>query len=552
MSRVEQSRLEYETPLAGREAPTKAVQIPEAGQPQPSADPSLRILLIESDAHAAETTAALLEEIFGHRCHCEDVSDPARAAEIMRQDEHDVYLLAVNQGENDAVEFVRSIIDLGSRRPTIVLAQNCNAHFDLRAVEAGAADCIPMEEITAGILERSIRHALVHNNGLAKARHKIEALSAELARLNSLRDANHRFVDNACHDFRSPLTVIKEFSSIIAEGLAGEVAEEQAEFLQIILTRVDQLSQMVDAILDASRLESDLIGVKRQEHAPAALIEQAWPTLEQQAGSRGAEIELRIEGELPNVFADAESVGRILVNLVTNASKFTGEGGKIGVRARHDSDAGAVAIGVTDNGPGIAPENVKIIFDRFQQIESSQVEGMHGFGLGLHIVRELVRVNFGTLSVESEPQKGSTFAFTLPIFDANRLIPLHFDFLKTSRHGFQNVSIAAVTIAGPAEPAALAEVERFLNRQLRSYDLLLRLAERSWLACFACDEREREKIIERIKVAYAEHNRNRPDGTLPTIGFRPTGTWMLSQCPDGPSAAIRGAYALDRQAAGLH
>ena len=90
-----------------------------------------------------------------------------------------------------------------------------------------------------------------------------------------MREANHRFVENACHDFRSPLTVIKEFASIIAEGMSGEINEEQAEFLQIILTRVDHLSSMVDGILDASRLESDVIGVRREEHAVAKLIEQA-------------------------------------------------------------------------------------------------------------------------------------------------------------------------------------------------------------------------------------------------------------------------------------
>jgi hypothetical protein len=522
----------------------------------PQREQIMNIAIVENETAASEATPALIEQIFGDRCRWDRIADVAQAVDLMRQDEHDIYLVCESPQEGwtlpgNAAEFVRSSISSGCHRPIIVLAQNANADLDLNVVDAGAADCIPMGELTPGTLERSIRHALLREHGITRTGREIARLSAEIARLNSLRDANHRFVDNACHDFRSPLTVIKEFSAIIAEGLAGEVNEEQAEFLEIILTRVDQLSQMVDAILDASRLESDLIGVKREEHAPAELIEQAWPTLEQQAGSHGAEIKLSIDGALPNVFADAESVGRILVNLVTNASKFTGEGGKIAVWARRDPNANSVTVGVTDNGPGIAPEHVKIIFDRFQQIENDQVAGKDGFGLGLHIASELARVNFGTLSVESEPQKGSTFAFTLPVFNVSQLIPLHFGFLKTSRHGFQNVSIAAVTAVGEADAATFAGVERFLNRQLRCYDLLLRLSDKAWLACFACDERDMATITDRIRLAYAEHNRNRPDGALPNIAFRPIGSWLLS-APEGLSAAIRSAYALDGEAARTH
>jgi len=419
-------------------------------------------------------------------------------------------------------------------------------------VDAGAADCIPRDELTPAGLERSIRHALLREHGIARARREIRHLTTEIGRLNTLRDANHRFVDNACHDFRSPLTVIKEFSSIIAEGLAGDVNEEQAEFLEIILTRIDQLSSMVDAILDASRLESDLIGVKREQQKPARLIDQVRPTLEQEAASHEAEIGFSIDEALPDVFADAESVGRIIVNLATNACKFVGKGGKVDVWARRDSNAGTVTIGVTDNGPGIAQEHVKRIFDRFQQIESDKEGAAGGFGLGLHIASELVRVNYGTLSVESEPNKGSTFAFTLPVFDVNALIPLHFKFLRTSRHGFQNVSIAMAATGEEAEPETLAAMEQFLNRQLRSYDLLLRMSAASWLVCIACDEGELTKITDRVKLSYSSHNSNRPRGALPNLNFRTVGTWALSNRPEGLTDAIRSAYALGPKASRVH
>ncbi len=212
------------------------------------------------------------------------MSDRNQAAELLAEERHDVCLCSEGPSV-DAVAVIGAAIGAGCTAPIIVLAQGQNTDSDLKAIDAGAADYIPKAELTPAALERSIRHALVRQQRIVKAHREIEGLTTEKTRLNLLRDANHRFVENACHDFRSPLTVIKEFASIISEGLAGDVNEEQSEFLEIILTRVDQLSQMVDGILDASRLESDLIGVKREEHSVASLIEKVRPTLEQRAAA---------------------------------------------------------------------------------------------------------------------------------------------------------------------------------------------------------------------------------------------------------------------------
>jgi signal transduction histidine kinase len=515
------------------------------------ANPGLNVLLIQPDPEAAETVNALLGEAFGARCRCVTVSDPAEIADFSRPSEHDLLLIGASASGN-AADLVKSCIDLGFPRPIIVLAGADSDDLDFQAIDAGAVDCIPSRDLNAGSLERAIRHALVRENRVARADREIASLSEEIVRINMLRDANHRFVDNACHDFRSPLTVIKEFSSIIAEGLAGDVNEEQAEFLQIILTRVDQLSHMIDSILDASRLESDLISVQREEHAPAALIDQVRPTLEQQAASHRSAIRFAIPDNLPSVFADAESIGRVIVNLGTNACKFAGEGGEVEVWARWTPAENAVTIGITDNGPGIAPEHVKLIFDRFRQVGDNDDAARQGFGLGLHIASELMRLNFGTLSVDSEPKKGSTFAFTVPVFDLDALIPLHFGFLKTSRHAFSSVSIAMITLAKGGEDIGLAQAERFLTRQMRSYDLLVRLGDNSWLACFACGEADMPNVAGRIQRAYAEHNRNRPDGPLPEIAIRPIGSWTLSRPPQELTNAIRSAYDLNSQAAGLN
>ncbi len=531
-----------------RERPNRLI---DGGGVRSCTDPGLSVLLIAASENIADNTARLIERAFGSRCAWQHIRTADEGIALMQRNEHDIHLITDDISGDGVAAFVRTSINAGCRQPIIVLASQADPGLDLEALEAGATDCIPQNELTPDLLERSIRHALVREHTLKRARSEIDHLSAEIAQLNSLRDVNHRFVDDACHDFRSPLTVIKEFAAIIADGLAGEVNEEQLEFLEIILTRVDQLSQMVDSILDASRLESDLISVKREEHAAAALIDRSRPTLEQLAHRSGAKIHFSLADTLPNVFADADSVGRIIVNLVTNACKFIGEDGEIKVWAKAEDDL-SVKIGITDNGPGIAADHVKIIFDRFQQLGEDTPATKSGLGLGLHIASELARVNFGTLSVDSEPNKGSTFALTLPVFDVDHLIPLHFRFLKTSRHDFQSVSMAVATTRGEADAEALAEIERFLSRQIRTYDLLLGLNASNWLACVACKDSDLASITARIERAYAEHNRNRPEGALPEISFRSIGSWATAGRQEGLSDAIRSAYAISDRPSGIH
>ena len=526
---------EADTPSPGADA-----------RPRAGADSGLAVLVIASGSGAADTVSVLLEQAFEDRCRVEHAGSAVAGADIMQRREHDICIFVEDEDADDVIGFVRSSAET-AQRPVIILASSADSQLDLRAVDAGAADCIPTDDLTADTLKRSIRHALMREHVAARAHRDIEALSVEIGKLNTLRDANHRFVDNACHDFRSPLTVIKEFSSIIAEGLAGEVNEEQAEFLQIILTRVDQLSQMVDAILDASRLESDLINVKREEQAAEDIIAQVRPTLEQQANRAGVTLDFAVAPGLPNVFADMESAGRIITNLGVNACKFAGEGGLVQVWARRNEDGNSISIGVTDDGPGIAQEHVKLIFERFKQIKNDNETEKAGIGLGLHIASELARVNYGTLSVESKPDAGSTFAFTLPTFDVDRLIPLHLNLINTSRHGFQNICIIVMAAYGDIDAETRTEVERFLNRQLRSYDLLLQLKSSSWLACVACNDKDVSVITDRIRLAYAEFNRNRPHGVLPEISFRAIGSWPLGGQHDGLSEAIRSAYALGNQ-----
>jgi hypothetical protein len=149
------------------------------------------------------------------------------------------------------------------------------------------------------------------------------------------------------------------------------------------------------------------------------------------ASTNKIELIEKIPADLPEIFADAEKIGRIIVNLAINAIKFSPEGSKITIWARQIAN-GSIEIGVTDFGPGISPENLRLIFERFKQVGDAQNGSTKGFGLGLNIARELTALNLGEISVTSVVGKGSTFSFTTPPNDVTVVLRHYLEYLDAS------------------------------------------------------------------------------------------------------------------------
>ena len=211
MSRTEFATYRTETPAKPAAAPPTSIPATSAPSLYPEFDlpKFLRILLVEPDQARAEGIAMQLRDVLGDRCSREWVDDPAQAVDFMQKNAHDIYLIGDDEGAGSVANIVRAGIRAGCRGPIIVLSGNSDAQSDLAAVAAGAADYISLDDLTPGLLDRSIRHALIRHQQKALSRSEIEALTTEKTLLNLLREAHHRYVENACHDFRSPLTVIK-------------------------------------------------------------------------------------------------------------------------------------------------------------------------------------------------------------------------------------------------------------------------------------------------------------------------------------------------------
>lgn len=377
----------------------------------------------------------------------------------------------------------------------------------------------------------------------------VTLLTTEISQINEqLRLSNQnladlystalQFVDNVSHEFRTPLSVIKEFSSILHDGIAGALNQEQREYAGIILARVDDLTLMVGDLLDISRLESGLVGVHRRPHRCSEILEGVRTTLERRTSARGVELEIDLAPDLPAVYCDAEKAGRVIVNLGINASKFCSDGSKVAVWARNEAERSEVVIGISDSGPGIAPENVEAIFERFNQLGNESDTDTRGFGLGLNIAKELVQLNLGDIGVESERGIGSTFTFTIPAYDPIRIVKRFAERLDAVRAGSEHVSILTVTADTGIEGEASDELQRLLEEQMRRSDLVFKPRMNHWLVCVATSRAQVLEVVERIREAAGESLHFELHGGPPELEVSVNGTWNVLERPHAFASAF--------------
>ncbi len=229
---------------------------------------------------------------------------------------------------------------------------------------------------------------------------------AEVDRLKS------DFVSIVSHELRTPLTSIKGYLDLVLMGAAGPVNKQQASFLEIAKANADRLNALVSDLLDISRIESGKAVLDLKVTSLSEIIDQVARGLEHEFEARGLTLKLDVPANLPEILADPVRVAQILSNLLSNAYKYTQNGGAT-IRARLTSNA--IQVDVSDTGIGISKEDQEKIFGRFFRAEDNLVRQQPGTGLGLNITKSLVEMHGGRIWLESEPGKGTTFSFTLPL-----------------------------------------------------------------------------------------------------------------------------------------
>ena len=247
----------------------------------------------------------------------------------------------------------------------------------------------------------------------------LAAGATEQARIEQLR---RQLVSSVSHELRTPLASIRAYNELLADGDAGPVNDEQKLFLQRIETMTGRLERLVDDLLDLSRLRAGELSVHKSPVDVAAVIDHTINALQPEAISGGVELTSTLEPDLPLIYTDPDRLSQVLFNLAGNAVKYVGANGVVQVRAKIEStgeqdgapNGSRLVISVTDNGPGIVPEDLDKIFDEFQRGRGA--EGVaKGAGLGLSIAARLTRLLGGEIGVHSELGTGSTFYLRFPM-----------------------------------------------------------------------------------------------------------------------------------------
>jgi signal transduction histidine kinase len=253
---------------------------------------------------------------------------------------------------------------------------------------------------------------------LERLNNQLTASNAELgeanARLHEIAGLREEFLALTTHDLRSPLTVISGVIGFFTSGRLGELSPEQKNMVGMMERNTQNLIELVNDLLDAAKHESGSLQLEFAATDLRALIHEICEPREPLALEKGITLAQELPAVLPPVRADRAKLRRILVNLLSNALKFTPKGGRVTVRVEMTGE-NAVRIAVADTGVGIAAEDLPHLFAKYEQAGSRSAQGENGTGLGLYITRQLVELHGGEIHVESEVGYGSTFSFTLLI-----------------------------------------------------------------------------------------------------------------------------------------
>jgi len=253
--------------------------------------------------------------------------------------------------------------------------------------------------------------------------HSVE--NEHIGRLYVLRDVTHErevdrmkseFVSLVSHELRTPLTSIKGFIDMLLDGDLGALAEEQQDILGIVQTNADRLTALINDLLDVSRIESGRMELKRTPLDLERLTHAIADSLRPQFAGKHQILSMEVTASLPPGWADGDRIAQIVTNLLSNAHKYTPEGGQVCMMLSHEGNT--VRVDVRDTGIGLSTEEQQQLFTRFFRADNAAARAVGGTGLGLYITRSLVETHGGQMTVTSARGEGSTFSFTLPVASA--------------------------------------------------------------------------------------------------------------------------------------
>lgn len=264
------------------------------------------------------------------------------------------------------------------------------------------------KEISKGVFDGNLNHPAP-----PEVWELMAAFNSMCGKLKAVDKMKSDFFSSMSHELRTPLTSIKEGVSLLQDGVGGTVNEKQKRLLAILSEESKRLIDLVNSLLDLSKMEAGMMPYAFEQGSIAPLIGRATTEITPLIEAKKIALRKKIDEGLPVIRIDREKILQVLRNLLGNAVKFTPERGEVTVSARVVNRE--VEVVVSDTGPGITKENLTTIFEKFHQASATNPGRTKGTGLGLAIVRHVVTAHGGRVWVESEPGHGSSFIFVLPV-----------------------------------------------------------------------------------------------------------------------------------------
>ncbi|HXG90680.1 MAG TPA: ATP-binding protein [Vicinamibacterales bacterium] len=275
-------------------------------------------------------------------------------------------------------------------------------------------EAMERERLFAELQQASAHLELRVREATAELANQNELLRRQALALEQASAAKSQFLANVSHEFRTPLNAILGYSLMLMGGFYGPLTEEQARTVQRVDANSKHLATLINDVLDIERIEAGRMPLQISQFPLQDVVREVIDELQGVIAQSTAAVNVTLPADLPKLKSDRQKLKQVLVNLVSNALKFTKDG-SIEITARHDSAASRVLLSVRDSGVGIAPEDHIRIFEPFQQAKRVNMRPQGGTGLGLAISRRLTRMLGGDISVDSQLGTGATFTVALPL-----------------------------------------------------------------------------------------------------------------------------------------
>jgi signal transduction histidine kinase len=376
----------------------------------------IRVLVVDDDPAFRRLCAEYLRDDSRSVYETIEAGTAAEAVGICGSEILDCLLIDYNLPDASGTTLLRELRNsCGPLTPMILLTGIGSEEIAIEALHAGAADYIPKDRISEESLARAISNSVERARLMRSIDDRNQRLMRANEELQRKSDQIQRFYQAVSHEIKTPLTAAREFLSLVADGVYGQVSEQQAEALGLAMESCDQIAGHFNELIEVTRLDTGKLRLKKAPCGPQRLVTLSVASVRAAAAVKGVALEECVAADLPPLDVDGSRIVQVLSNLLNNAEKFTPAGGTIKVFAERGPIPDTVTIGVSDTGCGIAPHDLPRIFDRLYQAASHAETFTRGLGLGLSIAHDIVALHGGELLVESEVGRGSTFKVQLPV-----------------------------------------------------------------------------------------------------------------------------------------